>query len=64
MFREYQTVSQIQGPLLVVKKIEGVKYAELAEVILPQGERRFGKVLEVTEDLAIIQIFEGTRGLD
>ena len=64
MFREYQTISQIQGPLLVVKKIEGIKYAELAEVILPEGERRFGKVLEIAEDLAIIQIFEGTRGLD
>jgi len=63
-FKEYQTVSHIQGPLLIVRKIEGVKYAELAEIILSNGQKRYGKVLDVSEDLAVVQVFEGTQGLD
>ncbi len=64
MFKEYQTLTQVQGPLLVVKNIEGIKYAELAQVILPDNSRRSGKVLDVSEDMAIVQVFEGTQGLD
>ncbi|UCG34637.1 MAG: V-type ATP synthase subunit B [Candidatus Omnitrophota bacterium] len=64
MFREYQTLTQVQGPLLMVREIEGVKFAELAEIILPDGSKRFGKVLDVSDKLAVVQVFEGTRGLD
>ncbi|MCD6539981.1 MAG: V-type ATP synthase subunit B [Candidatus Omnitrophica bacterium] len=64
MFKEYKTITNVQGPLLIVRKIEGVKYSELAEVILSSGEKRFGKVLDAQEDLAIIQVFEGTQGID
>ncbi len=64
MFREYQTITQIQGPLLIVKKIEDVKYGELAQIILPDNTKRFGKVLDVSTDLAVVQVFEGTHGLD
>jgi len=64
MFKEYQTLTQIQGPLLIVKNIEEIKYAELAEITLSDKSRRFGKVLDVSHDLAVVQVFEGTRGLD
>ena len=64
MFKEYRTITQIQGPLLIVKKVEQIHYAELAQIILPDGSKRFGKVLEASEDSAVVQVFEGTRGLD
>ncbi len=64
MFKEYQTIREISGPLLVVEKIEGVGYAELAQIILPDKSVRFGKVLEIEKDLAVVQVFEGTRGID
>ena len=64
MHREYLTVSSISGPLVVVEKIKDVKYAELAEVEFSDGSIRRGKVLEISEDKALVQMFEGTIGLD
>lgn len=64
MLREYLTIKDISGPLLLVEEVEGVKYEELAEVELRDGSRRMGKVLEVDEDKALIQLFEGTTGVD
>ncbi|MHA2223652.1 MAG: V-type ATP synthase subunit B [Candidatus Hodarchaeales archaeon] len=60
----YSTVSSIEGPLLFVKNIKGVSYGEIVSVMSPTGERRTGQVLEVSEDIAIVQVFEGTQGLD
>ncbi len=64
MRTEYQTVSDISGPLLFVEGVSGIKYGELCSVILPDKEKRFGKVLEVHKDKAMVQVFEGTRGID
>ena len=64
MLKEYKTTTEVTGPLLVVEDVDGVSYDELVEVDLPSGERRRGKVLEVNEDKAVIQMFEGTSGLD
>jgi V/A-type H+-transporting ATPase subunit B len=64
MLREYLTVSSISGPLVVVEKTENIKYAELAEVEFSDGTLRRGKVLEISEDKALVQMFEGTLGLD
>ncbi|MDD5731184.1 MAG: V-type ATP synthase subunit B, partial [Candidatus Omnitrophica bacterium] len=64
MFKEYLTVSSVSGPLVVVEKTEGIKYAELAEVEFSDGSIRRGKVLEVSGDKALVQMFEGTIGLD
>jgi V/A-type H+-transporting ATPase subunit B len=64
MLKEYLTVSSIAGPLVVVEKTQDVKYAELAEVEFSDGSIRRGKVLEITEDRALVQMFEGTIGLD
>ncbi len=60
---EYTTVREIRGPLLVVDRVVGVSYDELVEVETPSGETRLGRVLEVGEGKAIVQVFEGTSGL-
>ncbi|MDD5618009.1 MAG: V-type ATP synthase subunit B, partial [Candidatus Omnitrophica bacterium] len=64
MLKEYLTVSSISGPLVVVEKTQDVKYAELVEVEFSDGQIRRGKVLEVSDDKALVQMFEGTLGLD
>ncbi|MEO0079320.1 MAG: V-type ATP synthase subunit B [candidate division WOR-3 bacterium] len=64
MIKEFQTVSSIAGPLMVVEGVEGVKFQELVELILPEGETRRGQVLEVDGTRALVQVFEGTRGID
>ncbi len=63
-FIEYQAVNDISGPLLLVEGVDDVKYAELVEIILPGGEVRHGQVLQVEGDKALIQVFEGTTGID
>jgi len=62
--RDYMTVRDIVGPLLLVWEVEGAKYGELVEVEFPDGSTGLGNVLEVNEDRVLIQSFEGTRGLD
>ena len=64
MLKEYRTIANISGPLMLVEGVEGVKYAELVEVELPTGETRRGQVLEVDRDKALVQVFEGTAGID
>ncbi|MBN1572604.1 MAG: V-type ATP synthase subunit B [Deltaproteobacteria bacterium] len=64
MQKEYLTIRDIYGPLVIVEEVEGVKYEELVNVELPDGKRRTGKVLEVDGDRAMIQLFEGTTGVD
>lgn len=64
MLKEYKTVTEVAGPLVVVEKITNVKYEELVEIELSNGEIRKGKVLEITEDKALVQMFENTQGID
>jgi V/A-type H+-transporting ATPase subunit B len=64
MFKEYRTVKEIAGPLMLVEKVEGVQYMELVEIQMPDGELRRGQVLEVDEDRALLQVFEGSTGLN
>ncbi len=64
MLKEYKTVSSISGPLIIVEEVEGVAYDELLEIELPSGEIRNGRVLEINKDKALVQIFEGTKGID
>ncbi len=63
LFKEYKSVRDIVGPLMLVEDVEGVTFGELAEVALASGEKRLARVLEVTTDTALVQIFEGTRGI-
>jgi V/A-type H+-transporting ATPase subunit B len=61
---EYTTISQISGPLVVVEQVREVHYDELVEVETRGGEIRRGRVLEASAGKALVQIFEGTSGLD
>ena len=62
--REYTTVSEVAGPLMVVQGVEGAAYNEIVEIETPAGENRTGQVLEVKEDIAVVQVFEGTSDLN
>ncbi len=61
--REYSTTSHVEGPLIIVNGIHQVGFNELVEITDPKGEKRLGQVLETAENLAVVQIFEGTMGL-
>ena len=63
MYKEYSTIREIVGPLMVVDGVEGVKYDELVDIRQENGEIRRGKVLEVKNDKAIVQLFENSQGL-
>ncbi|SHE66132.1 V/A-type H+-transporting ATPase subunit B [Marinitoga hydrogenitolerans DSM 16785] len=60
--REYSGISQIHGPLIVIENVKDIKYDEVVE-IEQNGQKRTGKVIMVSENAAIIQVFEGTQGL-
>lgn len=64
MQKEYRSILEISGPLVLVDKVDGAKYDELVEIEMPNGKKRAGKVLEVSTDKALVQVFEGTEGLD
>jgi len=64
MLKEYKSIVNISGPLLHVEGLEGVKYEELVEIRLTDGSIRSGKVLEVDGDKALVQVFEGTTGIE
>jgi len=60
----YQTVSGVNGPLVILDKVKYAKYAEIVTLTLADGTERSGQVLEVSGDKAIVQVFEGTSGID
>ncbi|MEG1072087.1 MAG: V-type ATP synthase subunit B [Oscillospiraceae bacterium] len=64
MIREYRTIQEVSGPLMVVKQVEGVTYDELAEIELPDGSLRRCKVLEVNGENAVVQLFESSAGIN
>jgi len=61
--KEYLTVIEVAGPLILVDKVSDVKYEELAEIVMPTGETQLGRVLEVNADKALVQLFGGSRGV-
>lgn len=63
MYKEYKTITEVVGPLMIVEGVEGVKYNELVDIICGNGEIRRGKVLEINRDKAVVQLFENTQGL-
>jgi len=64
MAREYRTITEVAGPLIFVEKTEPVGYAELVEVSLADGTRRRGQVLDSSTEMVVVQVFEGTAGID
>jgi len=61
---EYSTISYVTGPLIFVNDVHGVAYNEMVSIELPDGSLRSGQVLEISGDIAVIQVFEGTQGID
>jgi len=61
---KYTTVWEIAGPLMVVEGVKEVGYGEIVRIIVPNEKERIGQVLEAGKGKAIVQVFEGTRGLD
>jgi len=64
MLKEYRTVKEIVGPLMLVESVENVNFDELVEIEIQTGEIRRGRVLEINEDKALIQLFEGSAGIN
>jgi len=64
MLKEYFTIKEVFGPLVLVGQVSGVGYEELVELELPGGHVRKGRVLELSGDTALIQLFEGSEGVD
>lgn len=64
MLKEYKTVREVVGPLMLVDGVEGVNYDELVEIEIQTGEIRRGKVLEVNGNKAMVQLFEGSAGIN
>lgn len=63
MFKEYKTIREVVGPLMIVDGVEGVKYNELVDIVCADGSIRRGKVLEINRDKAVVQMFENSQGL-
>jgi len=64
MIKEYRTIQEVAGPLMLVTNVEGVTYNELGEIELPGGELRRCKVLEVNGNTALVQLFESAAGIN
>lgn len=64
MIKEYRTIQEVAGPLMLIKQVEGVKYDELGEIELKNGEKRRCKVLEVNGSNALVQLFESSSGIN
>ena len=63
MLKEYKTIKEVVGPLVLVENVSGVKYNELVDIEQADGEIRKGKVLEVHDDKALVQLFGVSQGL-
>ena len=64
MPKEYRTIQEVAGPLMMVKGVENVAYDELGEIELASGEKRRCKVLEIDGDKAVVQLFENASGIN
>ncbi|EGT4624535.1 TPA: V-type ATP synthase subunit B [Clostridioides difficile] len=64
MIKEYKSIQEVAGPLMLINGVEGVKFDELGEIELSNGEIRRCKVLEVNEDTALVQLFESSTGIN
>ncbi len=64
MIKEYKTIKEVVGPLMLVEGVTEVKYNELVQIVQKNGQTRAGKVLEVNGDRALVQLFESSQGLE
>jgi len=64
MSKEYRTIQEVAGPLMLVRDVEGVTYNELGEIRLENGEKRRCRVLEINGNNALVQLFESSTGIN
>ena len=64
MIKEYKTIAEVAGPLMLVKNVENVAYDELGVIELPNGEKRSCRVLEINGSNALVQLFESSAGIN
>lgn len=64
LVKEYTSVVEVAGPLMIVDRVSNISYGEVVEIEIAGGERKTGQVLDAMEDKAVVQVFEGTTGLD
>ena len=64
MLKEYRTVSEIYGPLMLVEGVDGAKYGQIVDIEIADGSVRHGQILQVDRDKVLLQVFEGTEGID
>ena len=62
--KEYRTITRVAGPLIFVGKTEPIGYADIVRIALPNGEIKNGQVLDTSDDIVVVQVFEGTAGID
>ena len=62
--KEYKTISRLAGPLIFVKKTEPVAYSDMVRIMLPDGTEKNAQVLDTSDDIVVVQVFEGTSGID
>ena len=62
--KEYRTIREVAGPLMMIGGVENVKYNELGEIELPSGEKRRCRVLEIDGENALVQLFESAAGIN
>jgi V-type H+-transporting ATPase subunit B len=60
----YKTVTGVNGPLVILDDVKFPKFSEIVKLVLPDGTARTGQVLEVSGSKAVVQVFEGTSGID
>ena len=63
MLKEYKTVSEISGPLMLVEGVDGAKYGHIVDIELGDGSIRHGQILQVEKDKVLVQVFEGTESI-
>ena len=61
--KEYRTINKIAGPLVFVEKTEPIAYGELVHIVLSDGSTKRGQVLDTSDELVVVQIFETTTGI-
>ncbi|MFH1132878.1 MAG: V-type ATP synthase subunit B [Nanoarchaeota archaeon] len=62
--KEYSTITRIAGPLVFVEKTDPIGYSELVRIKLPDGSIKNGQVLDTSDKIVVVQVFEGTSGID
>ena len=64
MLKEYKTIKEVAGPLMLIEEVENVCYDEIGEILLQNGEKKLCKVLEIDEKNALVQLFEPGFGIN